>query len=295
MKRYMALFLSLLLILLSGCGSESGSTILPTHKGSAIENPTNALERILYDGVMTVAVSPDYSPMEFVDSSKSGQEQYVGFDISLASYIAQELGVTLQVEPMGYDSCRDAVYGGSLPIAISGFLQTQESDTYCEVSRAYYARDNSSDTVLLLRQSDLNKYTAEENFVGVAVGVQKASLQEEALNEQLLSAKVTEYAQLSDAVSDLLNDKIEALAISRENASQVLQANGGLVLCSWQLTSARDSSAFVVLIQKGETELLAKINELLTRAEEKGLYEQWYREAQALSESSTATVMVPEN
>lgn len=36
-----------------------------------------------------MALSPDFSPMEFVDSSKTGQEQYVGFDVSLAKFIAE--------------------------------------------------------------------------------------------------------------------------------------------------------------------------------------------------------------
>ena len=34
------------------------------------------------------ALSPDFSSMEFVDSSKTGQDQYVGFDMTLAKYIA---------------------------------------------------------------------------------------------------------------------------------------------------------------------------------------------------------------
>ena len=43
-------------------------------------------------GVLTVALSPDFSPMEFVDSSKEGQDAYVGFDVTLAKYIAEYFG-----------------------------------------------------------------------------------------------------------------------------------------------------------------------------------------------------------
>ncbi len=50
--------------------------------------PKNALEKIKAEGVLTVALSPDFSPMEFVDSSKTGQDQYVGFDVTLAKYLA---------------------------------------------------------------------------------------------------------------------------------------------------------------------------------------------------------------
>ena len=47
--------------------------------------------------------------MEFVDTSKSGQEQYVGFDVTLANYIADELGMTLEIKPMSFDACQTAV------------------------------------------------------------------------------------------------------------------------------------------------------------------------------------------
>ena len=49
----------------------------------------NEVDAIKKAGVLTVALSPDFSPMEFVDSSKSGQDAYVGFDVTLAKYLAE--------------------------------------------------------------------------------------------------------------------------------------------------------------------------------------------------------------
>ena len=76
--------------------------------------------------VLTVALSPDYSPMEFVDTSKSGQEQYVGFDVTLANYIADELGMTLEIKPMSFDACQTAVQLGNVDLGISGFSWTPD-------------------------------------------------------------------------------------------------------------------------------------------------------------------------
>lgn len=72
-----------------------------------------------------MALSPDFSPMEFVDSSKTGQEQYVGFDVSLAKFIAEELGVSLVIEPMSFDASQTAVYTASVPMSISGYSWTE--------------------------------------------------------------------------------------------------------------------------------------------------------------------------
>ena len=65
-KKWVALALTvcLSLLTLAGCGQKAS------------------------DDTLTVATSPDFAPMEFVDTSKEGQDQYIGFDISLAKYIA---------------------------------------------------------------------------------------------------------------------------------------------------------------------------------------------------------------
>ena len=83
MKKMIALLLALVLALsLAACGNNPANTDEPQN------TPANALEKIKADGVLSVALSPDFSPMEFVDSSKTGQEQFVGFDVMLAQYIA---------------------------------------------------------------------------------------------------------------------------------------------------------------------------------------------------------------
>ena len=104
MKKMIALLLALVLALsLATCGNNPANTDEPQN------TPANALEKIKADGVLSVALSPDFSPMEFVDSSKTGQEQFVGFDVMLAQYIAESLGVELVIEPMSFDACQSAV------------------------------------------------------------------------------------------------------------------------------------------------------------------------------------------
>jgi len=94
MKKFVSLLLALMMALsLVACGSKADTSADDKTYDTAVTEPANALEKIKADGVLTVAVSPDFSPMEFVDSSKTGQDQYVGFDIELAKYIAQYLGV----------------------------------------------------------------------------------------------------------------------------------------------------------------------------------------------------------
>ena len=51
------------------------------------------------DNVLKVAISPDFAPMEFVIYNEKGEAEYAGFDVMLAEYIAQELGMELRSCP----------------------------------------------------------------------------------------------------------------------------------------------------------------------------------------------------
>ena len=165
--------------------------------------PANALEKIKADGVLTVALSPDFSPMEFVDSSKTGQDQYVGFDITLAKYIAENLGVELAIEPMGFDASQTAVYTGSVPMSISGYSWTEDRAQNYELSDYYYAGENETRQALLIKKENADKYTSPEDLAGQDVGAQNASLQMQLVTEQLTGADPISIGDITVGVMEL--------------------------------------------------------------------------------------------
>ena len=271
---------------LCACGS-SAST--PAASDAPAPEPQNALEKIKADGVLTVALSPDFSPMEFVDASKSGQDQYVGFDVSLAKYIAEYIGVDLSIEAMNFDACQTAVYTASVPMAISGFSWTEERAENYNISDYYYAGDNETEQVLLIRSADADKYKAAEDFAGLDVGAQNASLQMQLVTEQLTDANPITIGDIGTGVLELQNGNIEALAVAKGNASMIISSNPDLAICSWEFDVKAEYEANVVLVTKGEDELLAVVNEALAKAYADGLYGEWYNAAVELAKSENAT------
>ena len=289
-KNWIALILALVMTLaLAACGTKepANSTDSSDASGNSAQ-PANALEKIKADGVLTVTLSPDFSPMEFVDSSKSGQEQYVGFDVSLAKYIAEYLGVELVIEPMGFDACQSAVYTGSVPVSISGYSWTEERAENYEMSDYYYAGENETEQVLLIRKDDAEKYTKAEDFKGLDVGAQNASLQMQLVTDQLAESNAIPIGDITVGVMELKSGNIEALAVAKGNAEMIIDANPELVICDWQFEVKEEYEANVIIVTKGETELLAAINEALAKAEAEGLYAKWYDEAVELGKSENA-------
>ncbi len=255
---------------------------------SSAPKENQALKNIKKAGVLTVALSPDFSPMEFVDSSKEGQQSYVGFDVSLANYLAQELGVKLEIQAMSFDACQTAVSSGNIPLSISGYSWTESRAENYELSDYYYAGDNETEQVILIRAEDAEKYSKAEDFDGVAVGAQNASLQMDLVTSQLPNAKAVTIGEIGVGVMELESGNIEALAVADGNGTQIIANHPGLVKCAWEFEVAEEFEANVILIHKGEKDLLDAINAALAKAYDAGYYDGWYQEALEIAASASA-------
>ena len=259
------------LFVLCACGTAASSPAAgpvsdaaPT-EASAASN--GVLDEIKASGELHITLSPDFAPMEFIDSSKDGQEQYVGLDVFLAKYIADYIGVKLVIEPMSFDACQTAVYTASVPMSVSGYVWTEERAESYEISDYYY----------------------DEDFNGVDIGAQNASLQMQLVTSQLPDANPVAVGDVGTGVLELQNGSIEALAVAKGNAEIIMDANPDLVLCPWEFTITEETEAFVILITKGETALLNVVNEALAKAYSEGMYGAWHDEAVALAKVVNGT------
>ena len=281
------------LFALCACGTAASSPAAgpvsdaaPT-EASAASN--GVLDEIKASGELHITLSPDFAPMEFIDSSKDGQEQYVGLDVFLAKYIADYIGVKLVIEPMSFDACQTAVYTASVPMSVSGYVWTEERAESYEISDYYYDGDNKIEPVILIRTADAEKYTSSEDFNGVDIGAQNASLQMQLVTSQLSDADPVAVGDVGTGVLELQNGSIEALAVAKGNAEIIMDANPDLVLCPWEFTITEETEAFVILITKGETALLNVVNEALAKAYSEGMYGAWHDEAVALAKVVNGT------
>ena len=281
------------LFALCACGTAASSPAAgpvsdaaPT-EASAASN--GVLDEIKASGELHITLSPDFAPMEFINSTKDGQEQYVGLDVFLAKYIADYIGVKLVIEPMSFDACQTAVYTASVPMSVSGYVWTEERAESYEISDYYYDGDNKIEPVILIRTADAEKYTSSEDFNGVDIGAQNASLQMQLVTSQLPDANPVAVGDVGTGVLELQNGSIEALAVAKGNAEIIMDANPDLVLCPWEFTITEETEAFVILITKGETALLNVVNEALAKAYSEGMYGVWHDEAVALAKVVNGT------
>lgn len=239
---------------------------------------------------LKVATSPDFAPMEFVDSSKKGQDSYVGFDITLAKYIAEAMGKEVEIVPMSFDACKVAVEVGTVDMAISGFSWTEDRAKNYNMSDYYYAGDNETEQTIVTAKENEGKFTSAADFSGKKVAAQTGSLQLDLCKEQLpADCEIVEIGDLNTAFLQLKNGDFDAIAVAVGQAKVFISNNeDSVALAGFDFEVDPKSVGNVVLMQKGADELTAKVNEILAKAYSEGLYEQWYNEALALSGVETA-------
>lgn len=260
-----ALAAAMLMATMSGCGSSQ-----------------NRLEKILESGKLVLATSPDFAPLEFEDLS-SGEAQYVGSDIELAKYIAEKLGVELEISAMDFSAVQAAIPSGQADIAISGFAKTEERAQNMELSTPFNITEDGGQTVLVAKGQGAN-YTAAEDFSGLQIGAQNGSLQYNLVSSQLPEdVEIVPVGSLNDGVLMLETGKIDALASDLSNAELLLESHDGIETTDFMFEYSSEGN--VAAVKKGETELIEAVNEIIEEVNELGLYEQWKDEATELAKS----------
>lgn len=260
-----ALAAAMLMATMSGCGSSQ-----------------NRLEKIKESGKLVLATSPDFAPLEFEDLS-SGEAQYVGSDIELAKYIAEKLGVELEISAMDFSAVQAAIPSGQADIAISGFARTEERAQNMELSTPFNITEDGGQTVLVLKGEGAN-YTAAEDFSGLQIGAQNGSLQYNLVSEQLPDdVEIVPVGSLNDGVLMLETGKIDALASDLSNAELLLESHDGIETTDFMFEYSSEGN--VAAVKKGETELIEAVNEIIDEVNELGLYDQWKDEATELAKS----------
>ena len=77
------------------------------------------LAEIKARGYIEFCTEPYFAPMEFIDPSKTGDEQFVGVDIEIAKYIAEKMGVELKIVPLDFTPLLAAIADGRYDLALS--------------------------------------------------------------------------------------------------------------------------------------------------------------------------------
>ena len=272
MKKLLAVLTAAIMAasMMTGCGD------------SKTADAANKLEEIKSEGKIVMGTSPDFAPSEFEDTS-SGKKEIVGSDIELAKYIAQELGVELEIKPMEFMAIQQALVSNVVDMGIAGFAATPKRAETLGLSDPYGTSKDGHQGLVVMKGQGLEHSTAE-SFSGMKIGAQNASLQQDLCNAQLPEdIELKPVGSIPDAIMMLTTGKLDAVALALDNADSLIATYPEIEAAEFKFEY--QSTGNVVAVNKEETELLEEINKIIASVNEQGLYEQWKEDAVKLAKS----------
>ena len=261
MKKLFALLLTMAMVLsLAACGGKKEEPA-PTEEPAKTEEPAAPELTTVTPGKLTVATSPDFAPYEFYAIDENGNANLAGFDMALAQYIADYLGLELEVVPMDFDGVLAEVTAGNVDLGMAGLSPDPERMEAMDFSDIYYMGGQS----LVVTQANKDKWASLEelNDPSVSIGSQLASIQYDLAMENTPDADVVQLAKVTDVVSELLGGKLDAGYIDTVVAESYAKNYPDLYI-AFDVPYEVEGSAIGVV--KGNEALLAGVNEAIAAA-----------------------------
>ena len=251
-KRLLAVLLAACTVFsLAACGSSDNSDDSASGEGSG-----DGAVQTVTDGKLTVATSPDFAPYEFYAIDEDGNPTLAGFDMALAQYIADYMGLELEVITVDFD----------------GVLS--ELQTIMEFSDIYYGGGQS----LVTTKENADTYNSFEsiNSPDVTVGAQTGSIQLDLANENSPEADIISLPKVTDIISELLAGTMDAAYIETAVAESYQKNYPDLEIV---MDVPYDVEGSAIGVVKDNPELLDAVNEAIAAALEDGSMDQFVAEA----------------
>lgn len=229
-------------------------------------------------GVLTVATSPDFAPYEFYALDAEGNPTLAGFDMALAQYIADYLGLELEVIPMDFDGTLMELAAKNVDLAMAGYSPDPSRMDKMDFSDIYYLGGQSFVTVK--GNEDMFKTLEDTNNPDYQIGAQIGSIQVNLAKENSPEADIVELSKVTDIVAELLAGHLDGAYIETAVAESYAKNYPELVVL---LDVPYEQAGSAVGVSKGNEALLAGVNEAIAAALADGSMDNFVAEANELA------------
>lgn len=270
MKKFTAVLLAAVLVLSLGACAKT--------EAPAAAASSSSLKTVT-PGKLTVATSPDFAPYEFYAIDKDGNPQLAGFDMSLAAYVAKELGLELEVIPMDFDGTIMELSQGKVDMSLAGYSITEERKQVMDFSIVYYGGGQS----FVASKNTASKFTdlASANNKDYTIEAQTGSIQAGLMEKHTPDANCIQLTKVTDIVAELVAGKCDGAFIETAVAESYQKQYPDLVIiCDVPF----DSEGSAAGITKGNTELVNAVNEAIQKCISSGEFDKYVEEAKVLAE-----------
>ncbi|WP_444645385.1 transporter substrate-binding domain-containing protein [Caproiciproducens sp. R1] len=265
MKKFskIAAFLLVAAMMLSSAGcAQSGTTASATgSQAAASAGGQTSVDKVKADGAVTMSTNAEFEPFEYKDGDK-----IVGIDIDISNKIAEKLGVQLKINDIAFDTLTTELGSGKTNFVAAGMTANEDRKKNVDFSDTYF---DASQAIIVLKDSAIKSRT---DLNGKKVGVQQGTTgdtyctNEDGKND-IKVASTERYAKGVDAVTDLINGKIDAVVIDDFPAKKFVEKNSDKLV---KLDEALTTEQYAIAVPKGDKAMLDTVNGVLGELKSSG-------------------------
>lgn len=266
--------------LLAGCGSSSSTSSAAADESGTTSETTSAVssgaetdaasmstDGTATEGVLVVGTNAEFPPFEYVSSDGIAEgadgSKYDGIDMAIAKQVAEDNGMTLQINNMEFDSLIVALQNGQCDAIMAGMTITDERKESVDFSEPYY---DATQVMVVPEDSDIQ---SAKDMEGKTIAVIQGYTGETAVKD--LGYEYESFKKGTDAILELVNGKADVVVIDSATASKYVSDNEGLKIVEDEATFGNEE--YGIAVKKGNTALLDKINTVIEKMKSDGTIE----------------------
>lgn len=257
------LCLAMLAAVFAGCGQDK-NTVDPN------ENPVGQNEET--KDTFKVGLECGYAPFNWTQTTDKnggvpiqGTKEYAGgYDVEIAKKLAEGLGKELVIVKTEWDGLTPALLSNTIDAIIAGMSPTAERKETINFSDNYYKSDL---VVIIKKDSPYIDAQSIQDFAGAKLTAQLNTFHYTVIDQihgVNLQPAATDFPAMRVA---LQAGTIDGYVSERPEAVSACAANPDFTFIAFEgengFATSDDDTAVAVGLRKGDTELAAKINEIL--------------------------------
>ncbi len=209
--------------------------------------------------VVYVGTNAEFPPFEYLEEG-----EIVGFDMDLINEISKDQGLEIQIQDMSFDGLLPALQTKKIDIVIAGMTATDERKKSVNFSESYY----TASQVIIVKDSD-TEISGFDSLKGKKVGVMLGFTGDVVVSE-MEGVESKKYNAAYAAIMDLKNDKVDAVVLDSEPATNFVSGNAGIKVVEGEA----EKEEYAIAVRKEDGELLDKLNSGLKNLKSSGKYEE---------------------
>lgn len=272
-----ALLTAAMALSLTACGGSSDTASTGTSQGASAGETTASTEAGSSTSdsgkeVLRVAMSADYAPFDWLQEDDSNgavmtsNGSYMnGYDVLVAKYIAEKLDMDLEITQIDWDGLILSIQSGKVDCAIAGMSITSERSQSVDFSDPYY---NANIVAVVAADGPYADAVNVTDFEGATLTSTLNTVWYDVLDQ------ITDYATKDAALDTFASmvaavhaGKIDGFTCDMPSAKSILVSNPDLKIIDFEggtgFEVSNEETDLGIPCQKGNTELVDKINEVL--------------------------------